>query len=98
VLGSGARQLVMFQRSTSAATEGPPQGRVRGVKGELGEPQGRDSSGGLLSGTAAPEALAGDASQPERGYNKVGAGGVPMAHLNAASGHPQVHVREMNSA
>jgi hypothetical protein len=51
-----------------------------------GEPRGRDRYRGSLTGTAAPEALAGMRGQPERGYNKAGAGGFPVAHLRGGSG------------
>jgi hypothetical protein len=58
--------------------EGSPQGRVEGLCSGL---KGATVSGGPLSSSAAPEALAGMRAQPERDYNQVGCCGVPSPTL-----------------
>jgi hypothetical protein len=79
----------VFVRGSEGARQVAAHRRQGGLKGAT-------VPGGQLSGTAAPEALAGVRSQQERGYNKAGAGGFQWSTsvpFRVASGPRQVFVR-----
>jgi hypothetical protein len=100
--GAGKPPPLNCQVLHLGSRSGPPQRHLGSAfNGTSGVGRGATVTGeGRSSSPAAPEALAGGVcGQPERGYNKAGAVGVPMVHLNQSpSGSRRVHVRSSSGA